>query len=212
MTTETPLAGRTIVFTGSLIQISRTHQRAIAEHFGAQGSNIIDEQTAFLVRGTENVSERKLKQAASLGVEIIDEKELLKRMEFKSYDHLLPALSNVEVSSRPASPAQIAAVERFYNTKLDFEMSHVQANTALSIRDYVQALARILRREGRRVSDDAEIVVAGWIINEEDLSNYIQTWNERRFNRGNHNGFPRLKRDQAFSRIYAKMCKTILEF
>lgn len=209
MPTDTPLTGQTIVFTGSLNQISRAQQQDIAEHFGAEVSNTIDEGTAFVVRGTENISERKLEQAASLGVAIIDEDELLKRMAFKPYD---PSSSNVSISSQAASPAQISAVENFYNTKLDFEMSHVQANTVLSIRDYVQALARVMRRDGHQVSDDAEIVVAGWVVNEEDLSGYIQAWNERRFDRGNHHGFPRLRRDQAFSRIYEKMSQTILEF
>ena len=205
---ELPLGGKNIVFTGEFLQFSRASQREIAAHFGAEVSNIIGRHTAFLVRGVDKISNQKLTKARQDSVETIDEDELLRRLAFKPFDHLLPKNWNKDSvfgASQIASGAQKESVQRFYHKNLDLPISYDRASTMLSIRSYVQALAEILRSEGHKVSDDLEVVVARWVIGEQDLFAYVTAWNDRRFKRGTHNSPPRLTRDAHFLRVYNKM-------
>lgn len=105
---------------------------------------------------------------------------------------------------QPASDAQIGALEAFGIT-VDGPLTMRQATTMLSVRDYVQALARIMRREGESVSEDAELVTAAVMITDKDLSRYAADWNAKRFARGTHDGSPRLRSDGVFARMYAEM-------
>lgn len=74
-----PLAGKTVVFTGNFTAASREGMEAKAEAAGANVASSVSKKTSFLVVGIDPGA-TKLKKAESLGVERIDEAELLRRM------------------------------------------------------------------------------------------------------------------------------------
>ena len=75
------LAGKTVVITGTLPTLSRTKATEAVEQAGGRVTNSVSKATSFLVAGEEAGS--KLEKARALGVEIIDEAELLKRIRKK---------------------------------------------------------------------------------------------------------------------------------
>jgi DNA ligase (NAD+) len=76
-----PLAGKTIVLTGGLEAMSRDQSTKAAEDAGARVASSVSKSTDFVVAGADPGS--KYDKAVSLGVEIIDEPEFLKRLEGK---------------------------------------------------------------------------------------------------------------------------------
>jgi DNA ligase (NAD+) len=72
-----PLAGQTIVFTGSLERMTRDEAKAVAERLGAKVSGSISAKTNLVVAGPGAGS--KLAKAREFGVETIDEEEWIRR-------------------------------------------------------------------------------------------------------------------------------------
>lgn len=72
------LSGKTVVITGTLPTLTRTKATEVVEQAGGRVTNSVSKATSFLVAGEEAGS--KLEKAKTLGVEVIDEAELLKRI------------------------------------------------------------------------------------------------------------------------------------
>jgi DNA ligase (NAD+) len=75
---ESPVAGKTVVFTGSLERMTREEAKAMAERLGAKVSGSVSKKTDLVVAGPKAGS--KLKDAQRYGVEVIDEDEWFRRV------------------------------------------------------------------------------------------------------------------------------------
>ena len=73
-----PLTGKTVVLTGTLPTLSRTDAGALVERAGGRVTSSVSKNTSFVVAGEEAGS--KLEKATTLGIEVIDEAELLRRV------------------------------------------------------------------------------------------------------------------------------------
>ena len=76
--TSSPVAGKTVVFTGALERMTREEAKAMAERLGAKVAGSVSKKTDLLVAGPGAGS--KLKDAEKHGVEVIDESTWFERV------------------------------------------------------------------------------------------------------------------------------------
>lgn len=72
---DSPVAGKTVVFTGTLTKMTRAEAKSKAERLGAKVSGSVSKKTDYVVAGEEAGS--KLKKARELDVNILSEEEWL---------------------------------------------------------------------------------------------------------------------------------------
>ncbi len=73
---DSPFAGKTVVFTGSLKTLGRKEAKARAEALGAKVAGSVSKKTDFVIIGADAGS--KAKKAADLGVTVLSEDDFLK--------------------------------------------------------------------------------------------------------------------------------------
>jgi DNA ligase (NAD+) len=73
-----PLTGMTVVLTGTFPMLKREEAKVLIEEAGGKVAGSVSKKTSFVVAGEEAGS--KLDKARDLGVEVIDEGELLRRL------------------------------------------------------------------------------------------------------------------------------------
>jgi DNA ligase (NAD+) len=75
---DSPFAGKTVVFTGSLEQMTRPEAEELVKSLGGKASGSVSKKTDLVVAGPG--AGTKAEKARELGIETIDEQEFLRRL------------------------------------------------------------------------------------------------------------------------------------
>lgn len=78
-TTGSPVAGKTVVFTGTLTAMTRDEAKSRAESLGAKVASSVSKKTDYVIAGEDAGS--KLKAARELGVTVLTEQEWLEKIQ-----------------------------------------------------------------------------------------------------------------------------------
>jgi DNA ligase (NAD+) len=70
---DSTIAGKTVVFTGTLMRIGRKEAKTLAESLGAKVASSVSKKTDYVIAGADAGS--KLKDATALGVAVLSEDE-----------------------------------------------------------------------------------------------------------------------------------------
>lgn len=70
---DSPVSGKTVVFTGKMLRLGREEAKAQAEALGAKVAGSVSKKTDYVIAGEDSGS--KLKKAAELGVTVLSEDE-----------------------------------------------------------------------------------------------------------------------------------------
>jgi DNA ligase (NAD+) len=76
---DSKVAGKTVVFTGTLVQMTRSEAKAMAERLGAHVAGSVSAKTDILIAGPGAGS--KLKEAEKHGVQVVDEAQWLEMVK-----------------------------------------------------------------------------------------------------------------------------------
>lgn len=76
---QSPVTGKTVVFTGSLLKMTRDAAKATAERLGAKVASSVSAKTDYVIAGADAGS--KLKKATELGVNVLSEDEWLEMID-----------------------------------------------------------------------------------------------------------------------------------
>ncbi len=76
--TSSAVAGKTVVFTGTLETLTRSEAKAQAERLGAKVAGSVSKKTDYVVAGAGTETKSKLTKARELGVKVLEEQEWLK--------------------------------------------------------------------------------------------------------------------------------------
>jgi DNA ligase (NAD+) len=78
---DSPVSGKTVVFTGKLEQMTREEAKAMAERLGANVTGSVSKNTDYVVAGPDVQRTAKLKDAQEHGVRILSEDDWFKLVE-----------------------------------------------------------------------------------------------------------------------------------
>ncbi|MGL4825330.1 MAG: NAD-dependent DNA ligase LigA, partial [Alphaproteobacteria bacterium] len=85
VTKQSFLTGKSVVFTGTLQQMTRAEAKARVENLGAKVRSSISKETDYLIMG-EGAAGTKAKEAARLNIAILDERKLIDALQGHGYD------------------------------------------------------------------------------------------------------------------------------
>ena len=73
--TQSAISGKTVVFTGTLVEMTRAEAKSRAESLGAKVASTVSKNTDYVVAGEDSGS--KLKKARELGIKVVSEQDWL---------------------------------------------------------------------------------------------------------------------------------------